>query len=150
ATVPALVVQMHARDDRLQKLDWIEDLATVGGMPLEYFVLVLRELSWLVEVHDAPNFADVVHQRGLPHDLHLLLGEPEPACDGRGILRDALGVARRIAVHLVNRASEAGNGLLEGRLKVFVQASVVDGGRSARNDDAEELALSFEKPLSLR
>ena len=40
AAVPALVVQVHARDERVQELDRVEDVAAVARVLLEDLVLV--------------------------------------------------------------------------------------------------------------
>ena len=40
AAVPALVVQVHAGDERVQELDRVEDVAPVAGVLLEDLVLV--------------------------------------------------------------------------------------------------------------
>jgi hypothetical protein len=69
AAVPALVVQVHARDERVKEADRLEDVAAEARVLLEDLVLLRGELAGLVEVHHAADLADVVHQRGLPDDL---------------------------------------------------------------------------------
>ncbi len=80
AAVPALVVQVHAGDERVQELDRVEDVAPVAGVPLEHLVLVVRELARLVQVEHAADLADVVHERALPDDLDLVRARGRAAC----------------------------------------------------------------------
>ena len=130
-----------------RKLDRLEDVAPVRRVLLEDLVLVLRELAGLVQVHHAADLADVVHQRGLAHDLDLISGQPEPAREVHRVARHALRVARGVAVHLVDGARQALDRLLEGGLEVFVEPRVLDRGRGARRDDAEQLALALVEAL---
>ena len=149
APVPALVVQVHARDERVQELDGIEDVLAVRRVPLEDLVLVLRELARLVQVHHAADLADVVHQRALPHDLDDVGREPEPHGEVRRVDGDALGVAGGVAVHLVDGPRQALDGLLERGAQILVEARVLDRGGGARADDRQELAVPLVEPLLL-
>ena len=47
--VPALVVQVHARNERMEKLDRLQDVAAVLRMLFEGLVFLLRELAGLVD-----------------------------------------------------------------------------------------------------
>ena len=62
-------------------------------------------------------------------------------------MRDPLGVARRVAVHLVDRLGQALDRLLEGGAQILVEPRVLDRGRRARADDRQELAMPLVEPL---
>ena len=92
--VEALVMKMHAGDERMKELDRGEDVAAVAGVLFEDLVLVVGELARLVEVEHAANLADVVHERALSHDLHFFWGEAESRGEVDGVDRDATAVPR--------------------------------------------------------
>ncbi len=141
-------MQVNTGDERVQESDGIENVAAEPRMLLENLVLFGRQLAWLVQVQDATDLADVVHERALPDDLDVFGGEAEAAREERGVHGDAVGMARRVAVHLVDRFCESFDGLLERGPQVLVEPRVLDRGRGARADDGEELALPFVEALA--
>ena len=141
---------MHARDERVQELDRLQDVAAMFRVLLEDLVLFLCQLAGLVEVHDATDLPDVVHQRRLANDFDVAITQPELDGEDLRVGRDPRGMPRRVAVHLVDRTREASNGLLERRLKVFVEARILDGGRRAVRCGMQELALPLVETLALR
>ena len=140
---------MHARDQRVQKLDRLQDVAAVLRVLLEDLVLFLCQLAGLVQVHDAADLADVVHQRRLANDLDVCVAQPELDREDLCVGGHPRRMPGRVAVHLVDRAREAPNGLLEGRLKVFVESRVLDGGGGAIRRGVQELALPLVEALAL-
>src|SRR5690606_14008646 len=88
--VPALVMEIDAGNDWLEKLDRIENLFAVGRVFLKRLILGGSELARFVQVHDATDLADVVHKRRVAHDFDLLFAESEAPREARRVERDAL------------------------------------------------------------
>jgi hypothetical protein len=77
-------------------------------------------------------------------------GSESPSLRGEhdGVGRDAVRVARGVAVHLVDGLREPLDRLLERGLEVLVEPRVLDRRRGARADDAEQLALPLVEALA--
>ncbi len=142
------MVQVHARDERVQEGDRLEDVAPVARVLLEDLVLLLGELAGLVEVHDAADLADVVHERGLADDLDRLVVHPQLDGQDLRVGGDPLGVTGRVAVHLVDGARETADGLVEGGLQILVELRVLDGGGGSVRDHVEQLSLALVEALA--
>src|SRR5690554_1817324 len=141
---------MNPRDERREKFDGLENLATVNRMLLEILVFGRCQLSGLVEVHHAADLTDIVHEGSLPDDLDLVLGKPQLDGEDLRISRDSLRMSRRIAVEFIDGARKAADGLLKCRLKVSVEVGVLDRRRCTARHKVEELPLSFIEAARLR
>ena len=163
AAVEPLVVAPAAVDQAVQARHRLEDALALLGVLAEHRDLLGRQLAGLVEhvVADA-DLADVVHHAGLDDPADLGSGRVRPRAEDLGVHRDALGVAARVEVALLERLREPGDGLLEhllerqvrrgqavvGRAQLAVQARVVDRARGARREHREHLAVALVELLA--
>jgi len=85
--------------------------------------------------------ADVVHECALAHDFHGVVREPHARGQVHRVERHPLGVPRGVAIHLVDGARQALDGLPEGRPQILVQARVLDGRRRPGGHDGQQFPL---------
>src|ERR671933_258639 len=73
------------RDDRFHEPEALDDACAFVGVRLHHLPLLRREAIRLEQdrVRDG-DLADVVQERGLTEDLHLLYGQLELGADGQG------------------------------------------------------------------
>ena len=108
AAVEPLVVAPAAVDQAVQARHRLEDALALLGVLAEDGDLLGRQLAGLVEhvVADA-DLADVVHHARLHDAADLGVGQREAAREHLGVHGDALGVAARVHVALLERLREA-------------------------------------------
>src|SRR5690606_35657963 len=95
---------MNPRDERREKFDGLENLATVNCMFLEILVLGRCQLSGLVEVHHAADLTDIVYEGSLPDDLDLVLGKSQLDGEDLRISCDSFRMSCCIAVEFIDGA----------------------------------------------
>src|SRR5258708_36947497 len=91
-----------------------------------------------------------MHERALANYFDGFRRKPKAHGQVRRIGGDALRVAGRVSVHLVDGARQTLDRLLEGGPQVLVESRVLDRSGSARSHDRQELAMTPVAALLLR